>query len=46
MVGRLIEKDDIRLGEKQSSEVNTGFLAAGEGGNLFGKIFFGESKTL
>ena len=35
VVGRLIQKKDIRLGEKKFAQRHTGFLAAGKSVNLF-----------
>ena len=46
VVGRLIQKKDIRLGEKHLSKCHTGFLASGKFLDLFVVIFFRETKTL
>ena len=45
MVGGLIQKQDIRLVQQKLSQGDTGFLSAGQGGNLLGKVFFLESQT-
>ena len=46
VVGRLIEKQDIRFGNQQFTECDTCFLTTGKSGNLFVEIFFSETKTI
>ena len=45
MVGRLIEKKNIRFCEEKASQGNSGLLTAGEKMNFFIKIFLGKAKT-
>ena len=45
MVGRLVQKNDIRFGQQKLSEGDTGLLAAGERFDLFAKVLFVESQT-
>ena len=45
VVGWLIEEKDIRFGDQEFAECDTGLLSTGEGFDLFGKIFVGKAKT-
>ena len=45
VVRGLVEKDDIRRGQKQPPESNPGFLAAGELPDAFSEFFFGKAET-
>ena len=46
MVGRLIEKENIRFGDQEFTECDTGLLTTGKSGNLFIEIFFCEAETV
>ena len=46
VVGRLIQKQDIRLGEKQLAQGNAGFLPSGKGVDVFGEFLLLKSKAL
>ena len=46
MVGRLIEKKNVRLGDQKLTKCNACLLSTGERFNLLVEIFFGETKTL
>lgn len=46
VVGRFIEKNQIRLCQQKLAEGNTRFLSAGKRIYLFGKFIFGKTKTL
>ena len=45
MVGRLIQKKNVRAGKKKFTQSHTGFLASGKGFNLTFEILFRKSKT-
>ena len=46
MVGRLIQKKNIRVFQEQLAERDPRFLSAGEGVSLLGKSFLGKAQTL
>ena len=46
MVGRLVEQDDVRLGQQQLSEGHTGLLASRQGVNLLREILLRKPKAL
>ena len=46
MVGRLIEKKNVRLGDQKLTKRNTCLLSAGESFYLLVEVFFGKTKTL
>ena len=45
MVGRLVQKENIRFGNQKLAKCNPGFLTAGKVLNLFAVVFFFKSKT-
>ena len=45
MVGRLIEKKNVRLGDQKLTKCDACLLSAGESFNLLVEIFFCETKT-
>ena len=45
MVGRLVQKENIRFGNQKLAKCNPGFLTSGKVLNLFAVVFFFKSKT-
>ena len=46
MIGRLIQKQNIRFGKQKFSQRNTGSLPSGKGSDRLFKIFFCKSQSL
>ena len=46
MVGRLIKKQDVRLGKEKLTKGNTGSLTSGKGSDRLVKVFRRKTKSL
>ena len=45
MVGGLVQNDQVRTRQEKTAQGDAGLLAAGEGGNLFGKFFLRKAES-
>ena len=45
MVGRLVQKNQVRMRKQELTQSHTGLLTTGKRGYFFGEILLGKAKT-